>query len=447
MAANGKTNPDRTKKGAGNYDWGSPSAGLPGGGAGCHWNSVAHTIDQYTTDNQLMLVSNSDCECNYDLQGNGWEDWVNQWIAHGRAKSAVSWEGWFAGGSKKAPAWAVDVAACWVSNPRDMVSIQNMIWFKRFDWSNQLIPKSSWDVKNPATDRYYWGWNEVPVESLVVNNPKNWDAIVIKLPSAICGGSGGSDSISCLTPAARVDLETQLAWHEKHLFLKPGEKSIVARPGSYVVLLREWQQSENHWQRWFFCESWNSNKYQVVYKAPSGKFVGECYVDRGTGPAPAPPPVPACTGTVGRFLVNRDQSLCLDVAGGNVINGATMQVWACNGMPQQNFIWCSDGRIVSAKDKRYCVDVPGGDPTQATDLQIWECNSRAGQYWKYDSNTMAVFPASVGEKMCMDIEHGSAQAGTKVNTFACTPGTGEKWYTKPVADTSNITGVFDIVAV
>jgi len=142
------------------------------------------------------------------------------------------------------------------------------------------MPKSHWEVNTPSSQRYYWGWNEVPVDSLAVNSPNNWDAIVIKLPAAICGSTGGSDSIGCLQAQARQDLENQLAWYESNGYLKVGYEHIAKRPGSYVVVLREWQQSVDHWQRWFFCESWNSDKYQIVFRPQAGIFSGMCRIAR-----------------------------------------------------------------------------------------------------------------------------------------------------------------------
>jgi len=196
---NGQANYDFTKLGAGGYDAGNTQAGLGGGGSGCHWNSGGHGIDQWDSDANPNLVQDANCQCNYALKGNGWEDWVKQWIKHGKAKSAFSWMKWFEGGINKAPQWGVDLGICWVNNPRDMIYMQNMIWFHRFDWSNQLIPNSAWDLTDPQSQRMYWGWNEVPVQSKDVNNPANWDSLVIKLPAAICKGqSGGADHIECM---------------------------------------------------------------------------------------------------------------------------------------------------------------------------------------------------------------------------------------------------------
>merc|ERR1712154_108335 len=106
-----------------------------------------------------------------------------------------------------------------------------------------------------------------------------------------------------------------------------------------------------------------------------------------------------------------------------------VQVWGCSGARSQQFIWCSDGRIVSALNDQLCLDVPGGDPSKVSSLQMWPCNTKAGQYWKYDSNNLAVYPSKTGETMCMDVNGGATKPGTSVIVYDCKPGTGEKWNT------------------
>lgn len=420
-----KVSLDSRQRGAGYYPAGNPNAGGGGGGAGCHWSSSGQNIDQYDSSAQPNLVGNFWCECNYDLKGHGWLDWVNQWLYKGVAKSKFqSKQGWFDGGKKKAPNWAVDEGICWVNNMIDMIEMQNMIWFKRWDWANQLMPQSSWNIQLPETQRYYWGWNEIPLNAADVDNAQNWDAIVIKLPVAICGGSGGNDVLDCMPVKAQEDLENQLAWHEQNGKLKVGEGNIGNRPGSYVVLLREYQQATNYWQRYFFCQSWVSARYSVNFKPQAGKFPGECWVDHGNGKQPSPP---KCNGKAGAFMVNRDKSLCLDVTGGKFVDGAQMQIWACNGLPQQHFIWCDDNRIVSAVNSNMCLDVPGGAPGTSTYLQMWECNGRESQKWGYDAKDGQVYSTPEGETMCMDIAGGILKQGTRVNIYQCAAGSGETW--------------------
>jgi len=66
-----------------------------------------------------------------------------------------------------------------------------------------------------------------------------------------------------------------------------------------------------------------------------------------------PPPPPPCWGQIGSFRPKRDMNKCLDIVGGNLYNGAAVQIWDCNGQKQQNWLWCSDNRIVSAINDNY----------------------------------------------------------------------------------------------
>lgn len=453
-AATGSSSWAPEKKGAGGYPSGNPAQG-GGGGSGCHFNPTGYNIDQFDSDQQPNLVSDSNCECNYQFNSD-WTKWVDQWMYHGKAKDQFGWMGWFRGDPRTypAPAWAVDVAACWVNNPRDMINLQNAIWDKRATWSNQMLPISAWQDHQPGSQRIYWGWNEVPVGNVAgndINDPTNWDALVVKLPAAICAdpnGDGGADKIDCLDGTAKNDLKNQLAWYQQNQYLFPGFSFVNKQPGSDVVLLREWQQQAPQgraggvWQRWFFCENVViDSTYKISFTADVN--AGYCYVDHSNGPpAPSPPapPVPPppaskCEGNVGQFKLQKDTNLCLDVTGGTTDKAGTpIEVWGCNGLPQQNWIWCKDGTIRPAGNTNMCLDVPGGDPTKQNNLQIWNCqDGDDGQLWARDDKSMAIYPSKVGvynqNSMCMDVE-GGLKEGHQVNIYKCTKaGEGEAWIT------------------
>ena len=70
--------------------------------------------------------------------------------------------------------------------------------------------------------------------------------------------------------------------------MKPGEDQQGNRPGSYVLVLKTYQSSDdpNRWEKVFFCEAggWVSpNGYwQIVYVEPDKDGgTGECYIDWG----------------------------------------------------------------------------------------------------------------------------------------------------------------------
>jgi len=168
-----------------------------------------------------------------------------------------------------------------------MMNLANAIYFNRYSWSNQAAPKSNWDNDHPNSLRPYWGWNEVPVNRLQIRNMQYRDAIMIKLPAAICNGDGGDDSLKCLGKGQAQNLEGDLDLWVKDGILKPGSQNIAARPGSYVVIMREWMHpiqgfsGKDNWSRWIFCENWTSpsNKYQIVFdKISNTNPTGACYI-------------------------------------------------------------------------------------------------------------------------------------------------------------------------
>merc|ERR1719443_233630 len=84
-----------------------------------------------------------------------------------------------------------DSAACWLENPRDMVAGANSLWLDRIKWNNGMYPcgigacPTDWSIPLPddkvgGVPIYYWGWNEAPCTSSILQ-PENWDAIVIKM--------------------------------------------------------------------------------------------------------------------------------------------------------------------------------------------------------------------------------------------------------------------------
>ena len=61
-------------------------------------------------------------------------------------------------GSNKArhQALHLDLAACWVNNPRGVINVHDAVWRRRFHWSNELLPAFHWDG-TPLDQRLFWG--------------------------------------------------------------------------------------------------------------------------------------------------------------------------------------------------------------------------------------------------------------------------------------------------
>lgn len=234
------------------------------------------------------IVEDSDCQCNYGFQDD-WGHWVEWWIGLATPKSGFDDEYWLGTGGFLAPNRALDQAACWVNNLRDMISLQNAIWYRRWWWANQEAPKTNWQAGDPNSMWAYWGWNEIPTDLNSLRTAENHQAIFVHLPSSICGNGGGDDSIWCLGDGQKAALENDIDnWvngPDGFGYLVPGYDNIANRPGSYMVVVREWYDVGNdRWRKYFFCENWQgpAGKYKIVSYPSDTNYEGACFVDYGS---------------------------------------------------------------------------------------------------------------------------------------------------------------------
>lgn len=205
-----------------------------------------------------------DCQCNY-LFRDDWSAWVDNWRNFGI--------------QGKGPSWQMDMAACWMSNLRDMINLQNQLWWKRADWNDLTVPQVEYDFSGEASaawqNRPYWGWNEIPMNRALIANIANWDAVMIKLPADAClSDYGRNDALSCYDPRFHKSIEDSLDSFVKAGYLGLGAN---ASPSSSVVLAREYMDETANYFREFFCESWvsPSSMYKIVFVPDEA-----CYLDR-----------------------------------------------------------------------------------------------------------------------------------------------------------------------
>lgn len=277
---------DGNAKGSGQWPPGNPYAdGSWGGGTGCHFayynvpdcdKPGKNCINQQNgKPGKWNLVQDYDCQCNYDVfkgdpyQHGGWKGWIGDWVAYnGQQKINMR-----------------DLASCWMNNIRDMINLQNWFWWtnispgkgKKYKWNDYTLPPNSKPKKNkPKTQRYYWGWNEVPTSRDTWNVAEYFQAILFVLPSAICSDRGGKwngedDGPWCLLPNEVKGFEDQIDWYRGFqnpgTWLKLGINNAPFRPGSSVAFARQVYNSDmsTNWYREFFCQNWKGDKYEVVF--------------------------------------------------------------------------------------------------------------------------------------------------------------------------------------
>lgn len=114
------------------------------------------------------------------------------------------------------------------------------------------------------------------------------------------------------------------------------------------------------------------------------------------------------------------EEFCLNVPGNKQFNGRTLNLWKCNGRPQQQFVY-KNGAIETRGGAK-CVDVRAED---GLTLQLWDCLPEAsGQQWHVAevlAPSEAVAVTSYKNAACLDLTASNAMDGIKVQVAPCDP--------------------------
>ncbi len=267
-------------------------------GTGCHAEDQADS----PSPKGVSLVSGANCRCNAALSGNRWNDWVDHWLKYSHRSTGATFP-WFQGSNPKrpyyvkggargkAPMWALDQVSCSMTTKKDAIELQNALWQRRLEWWNGTLPTARFGLQQqgidvsarPATlgsrvaDRYYFGWNEIPVRGAIDAEPGRWDALMIKLPAQ-------ADSLTDLSPAAARDLDALLVELIETTGVPIG--SPAGKPA--VVLTETYSRAKKGWQHAFGCETFD-------FRSVGGSLT-LTYVPPGTGG----------TGAAGACVLSRD---------------------------------------------------------------------------------------------------------------------------------------------
>lgn len=166
---------------------------------------------------------------------------------------------WFepGGATGKAPMIQfMDASACWTDDVSQMVSLQNALWEKRYEWWNGQDPGVPRWAADPATspdplvaNSIYAGWNEVVVDRKAFDSGPG--ATVIVLPS-------GAQSLSDLD---RVVLE---GFASRLVLTNEYEANPLPLLGNPIVLLRQVSADGGKtWTRNFFAQSFDFRPYGI----------------------------------------------------------------------------------------------------------------------------------------------------------------------------------------
>jgi glucosylceramidase len=133
-----------------------------------------------------------------------------------------------------------------------------------------------------------------------------------------------------------------------------------------------------------------------------------------TGPT-TPPPSGGPTGTIVGLA-----GKCVDVAGASTTNGASVQLFDCNGSAAQNWTRTADNSI-QALGK--CMDVTGAATTDGAKIQLFDCNGTNAQKWTVSGSTLV----NTGSGKCLDATGNSSANGNQLQIWTCVGAANQQW--------------------
>jgi hypothetical protein len=130
----------------------------------------------------------------------------------------------------------------------------------------------------------------------------------------------------------------------------------------------------------------------------------------------------------GALFFARDTSFCFDLAGGDSSWQTPIQLWRCNGLVNQAWVWTEDLQIILAGSNSpgKCIDLPGGDARNGNYVWLWECNGGEPQGWFLDGQQIKY---KANPKFCVDLPGGDASNGNRLWLWECNGRDSQNWET------------------
>jgi len=164
------------------------------------------------------------------------------------------------------------------------------------------------------------------------------------------------------------------------------------------------------------------------------------------GPGPpsiAPPNWNMAVNVISEFA----PSMCLDVQGGSAKVGTALDLWDCNSLLNQRFLFNKDSTISYIADLSLCIDITG-DLKKGSRMQLQKCNAKSTQKFQYDTKLATLTASNVTSNTmtCLDAPDAKPMNGSKVWLWECSRQPQQQWYfsNPPVSAQSDPTPVFTI---
>lgn len=116
--------------------------------------------------------------------------------------------------------------------------------------------------------------------------------------------------------------------------------------------------------------------------------------------------------------------LCLDDRNNSSTPGAVVQVWRCNGLPNQRWQVVSNGTI---QHGGLCLDARGNGTRPGTKVQLWTCTGGANQRWDTRGYRVHYDNSAASSQVLDDTAFGGN--GTQQEIYTSNGGANQVWST------------------
>lgn len=137
------------------------------------------------------------------------------------------------------------------------------------------------------------------------------------------------------------------------------------------------------------------------------------------------------------FVSAYDQSLSLDVKGGNFASNSNVQVHSSNGSAAQRFRLRATSATVDngtyfirmASHPGAVLDVSGGSCADGANVQIWQNNNSGAQKWNFSRNgdgSYCIVNAASGK--ALDVKDAAVSSGTNIQQWSRNGSAAQRWF-------------------
>ncbi|MFD0786613.1 RICIN domain-containing protein, partial [Micromonospora azadirachtae] len=137
-----------------------------------------------------------------------------------------------------------------------------------------------------------------------------------------------------------------------------------------------------------------------------------------TAPAnPGPQPVSGAGSIIGY-----GSGRCIDVTDGAYTSNPQLQIWTCNGGPNQSWTFYSDGTV---RAFGRCMTVAGGSTADGARILLSSCTGSSSQ--KFTLNNAHDLVNKRADK-CVDAKDMQTGSGTRLQLWSCGGTSNQKWH-------------------